>query len=140
MRHALTAFIAATACSWLVTGHAIADPSQTHVTPPRTVAPDFEISPDSLPPRLGNYRGNEIILIPLDPVPIDPPTLPSLHAVEMVLGLDGLKGSVICCDANDNCEPLTLPGTCPAGTITSNCDDDNNCVDEDLDKDDDTSD
>lgn len=46
----------------------------------------------------------------------------------------GLGDTQVCCDANDNCEPLELPGTCPAGTITSWCDEDNNCVDEDDDE------
>ena len=36
----------------------------------------------------------------------------------------------VCCDANDNCTPLNPPAVCPHGTITSWCDADNNCVDE----------
>ncbi len=36
-----------------------------------------------------------------------------------------------CCDANDNCAPAPpAPGVCPADTITTVCDEDNNCVDE----------
>ena len=38
----------------------------------------------------------------------------------------------ICCDAQDNCAPAPPPpGVCPSGTITSTCDEDNNCVDQD---------
>lgn len=37
----------------------------------------------------------------------------------------------LCCDANDNCSPAPpAPGVCPADTITTDCDDDNNCVDQ----------
>ena len=37
----------------------------------------------------------------------------------------------LCCDANDNCSPApALPGVCPADTITTVCDENNNCEDE----------
>lgn len=37
----------------------------------------------------------------------------------------------ICCDAMDNCSPAPpAPGVCPAGTITSTCDENNNCEDQ----------
>lgn len=39
--------------------------------------------------------------------------------------------SRFCCDANDNCSPAPpLPGVCPTGTITTVCDENMNCIDE----------
>ena len=47
---------------------------------------------------------------------------------------DAAGDTTLCCDANDNCSPAPpAPGVCPADTITTVCDEDNNCVDEDLD-------
>ncbi len=60
-------------------------------------------------------------------VPVQPPRTPGQLAAD-----PGLLGDQqVCCDASDNCTPLNPPAVCPAGTITSWCDEDNNCVDED---------
>ncbi len=42
-----------------------------------------------------------------------------------------ITATQLCCDANENCAPAPpAPGVCPSDTITTDCDDEGNCVDQ----------
>lgn len=59
--------------------------------------------------------------------PRDPTPIQDFSALDVPPGAD----EQYCCDASDNCSPLPVPAVCPADTITTWCDEDGNCVDED---------